>query len=377
MTFEQWELSTRIALSDRGLGHDVATPIIDEARAHHAATGEDPREAFGTPDEVAAATAAEAPAHLRQEVDRDGLTVADHFTGGFVHLAGLLLLASVFFAVLDGTLSFPVSVAVLVGVPLLALGMVSAGSLPGAVRAAGRPHWARFGFVGAGVLAVAAGTAFTLLPSEPVGRVPVLLLVVVAVAALALLLRTPKPRAGAQPPSPPAAAPLAAGTKHGSSDQLRDSGHPADGDSVAGGASVANGGAQAGGVDRETWLRRLDGLLVGRHDLPAERAAELTREARAHLDASGAAPDDEFGPLAGYARRLAEHEPVRREPWWRRTPAQMASLAIGVYLGVSAFLSLSADGHRWAAYLVAVPVTAALAWQLITTARSYRRGGAH
>jgi hypothetical protein len=335
MTFEQWEVSARIALSDRGISYEVATPIIDEARAHHAATGEDPREAFGTPDEFAATAAAEAPAHLREEVDREGLTVADHLTGGLFHLAALTLPASVFFAVLEGTLSFPVTTAVLAGVPLLALGMLSAGSVPGAMRAAGRPSWAKFGFVGAGVLAVAAGTAFTLLPSKPVGRVPVLVLVVVAVAAIALLLRSPKPR-------------------------------PVDGVPPADGVRPADGGPEA-------WLHRLDGLLVGRHDLPAARAAELTREARAHLEASGAAPDDEFGPVDGYARRLAEHEPVRRDPWWRGTPALMVSLAIGVYFGVSAFLDWSGDGHRWAAYLVAVPVTAALAWQLITTARGYLR----
>jgi hypothetical protein len=335
MTFEQWELSARIALSDRGIGYDVATPIIDEARAHHAATGEDPREAFGTPDEFAATAAAEAPAHLREEVDRDGLTVADHLTGGLFHLAALVLLASLFFAVLEGTLSFPVTTAVLTGVPLLALGMLAAGSVPGAMRAAGRPSWAKFGFFGAGVLGVAAATAFTTLPSEPVGRVPVLVLVVVALAALTLLLRTPKRRPTAEPQP-----------------------------------------AEAAGAGRAAWLHRLDGLLVGRHDLPAARAAELTREARAHLDATGAAPDDEFGPIADYARRLAEHEPTRREPWWRGTPAMLVSLAIGIYFGVSAFLGWSADGHRWAAYLVAVPVTAALAWQLVTTARGYRRRGA-
>ncbi len=51
----------------------------------------------------------------------------------------------------------------------------------------------------------------------------------------------------------------------------------------------------------------------------------------------------------------------------------MVSLAIGVYLGVSAFLNWSDDGHRWAAYLIALPITAALGWQLITTARGHRR----
>jgi hypothetical protein len=94
---------------------------------------------------------------------------------------------------------------------------------------------------------------------------------------------------------------------------------------------------------------------------------------RAHLEATGAAPRDEFGPLADYARRLAEPEPARRDPWWRTRPATMLSHAAGIVTGVCAFADLPADGHVWAAWLVALPVTAAVAWQPVTTARGHFR----
>jgi hypothetical protein len=62
MTFDQWELSARLALGDRGIDYHTATPPIEDARAHCEATGQSPHEAFGTPEEFAAATADELPA---------------------------------------------------------------------------------------------------------------------------------------------------------------------------------------------------------------------------------------------------------------------------------------------------------------------------
>jgi hypothetical protein len=325
-TFEQWELSARMALGDQGVGYHAATPLIEDARAHCAATGQDPREAFGSPEEFAAAAAEEQPAEVRAEVDRHGLTVADHLTGQLLHLAVLLLVISVLTAVLERTLSIPVTPAGLTGLALLTLALVAGGGLPGALRAAGRPHQVRYAFLGTGVLGLSAATAFTTLPREHLGRVPVLVLVALSVAAIALLTR---PASG-----PPA--------------------HPEP-------------------ADREAWLERLRGVLVGRHDLPPGRADDLVREARAHLDATGAAPREEFGPLADYARRLAEPERDRRDPWWRTPPATMLYLVLGIAVGVDVLVGWWADGHRWAAWLVAAPIIAAQLWMLISTGRDYRR----
>jgi hypothetical protein len=322
-TFDQWELSARIALGDQGIDYHAATPPIEAARAHCEATGQSPREAFGTPEEFAATTADELPAGLRAEVD--------YLTGQLFTLATLVLIASVFFAVLERTMSFPVTPAILAGLALLAAALMASGGLPGALRAAGRPRQAKLAYVAAGVLGLLSATAFTTLPHGQIARVPVLGLVAISVVALGLLTRAPKPRTR-RPRQP-------RGT---------------DG-------------------DPDAWLTRLSGLLVGRYDLPPERAADLVREARAHLAATGAAPQDEFGSPADYARRVAEPEPVRRDPWWRTPPVAMLAWGLAIAAGVDTFIDWSAGGHVWSAWLVAVPATAFSAGQLIRTARTYRR----
>lgn len=356
-SFEAWELSARLALADLGVGYHAAAPLIEQARAHCEATGQSPREAFGSPGEFAAAAAAEQPAEAREEVDRHGLTVTDHLTGQLVYFAVLALIASIFFAILERTLSFPVAPAHLAGTALLLLGMMAAGGLPGALRAAGRPRLVPFAFLAAGVLAVLSATAFTTMSREPVGRLPVLILVALSVIAIGLLTRAPKP------PTRPAE-PIGSSSDGGSS-----------GSSSSSGSSGRAADRSDTPADREAWLRRLDGLLVGRYDLPPGRAADLVREARAHLDATGAAPRDEFGPLAAYARSLAEVEPIRRDPWWRTAPAAMVAQALGVAAGVDVFVGWWADGHVWAACLVAVPVTLAVLSLLINTGRAHFRAG--
>jgi hypothetical protein len=178
------------------------------------------------------------------------------------------------------------------------------------LRAAGRPRLAPWSYAFVGVLVVVAGTAFTTLPRTHLVRMPVPLIVGVGVVGLWLQLR-PWRRGKVQ--LPPAAGP----------------------------------------VEPDRWLRRLEGLLVGRFELPPQRAAELVAEARAHLAETASAPQDEFGPVDTYAMNLAEGETRRQRPWWRRpvalTLSSLGTAAIVITWGVGYWI----DGH---------PIIAGVTW---------------
>jgi len=213
------------------------------------------------------------------------------------------------------------------------------------LRAAGRPRLATWSFTLVAVLAGLAVTAFFALPREPVFPLPALAIVGVSLLVLVLQLRGPKkPRQPIvhTPPTPRTGA-------HDDADAA--------------------------------WFRQLTGLLVGRYDLTPQRAAELARQARDHLAATGGdSPAAEFGPIEEYARDLAEHEPARREPFWRTTPAMLIGCLAGISLATSVFLTWSAEGHYWAAYGIALPAGLGSLWYagghlrtLQTTALSRRR----
>ncbi|MEV6599808.1 hypothetical protein AB0M36_23580 [Actinoplanes sp. NPDC051346] len=335
--FEQWEVRARLALADRGVGDHLATPIIADVKEHCAYSGESPAEAFGEPEDFAAVAAAEQSPEALEKVDRQGLTWTDYLSGQVFFLALLALVASLFFAVLERTLAFPTTPAILTGLALLTLGLFVTGALPGALRAAGRPELVRWCFVLAVVLAGASATAFMTLPRHEVARIPVLGIVAGAVLLIMVSLRQTKPKPAVSHTSP------------------------------------TPRGREAGPADVESWLKRLAGLLIGRFDLPPERAADLVREARAHLSASAADPEREFGAVDDYARRLAEHEPRRRDPWWRTAPAEMLTMAVGIAFGTDAFVGWRAEGHEWAAYLVAAPLTVLFAWNLARLIWRYLR----
>ncbi|MGK5683471.1 hypothetical protein [Actinoplanes sp. URMC 104] len=322
--FEAWELPARMALGDLGLGFHAADPIIEDARAHCLRTGESPYEAFGDPREFAAAVVAEQPPGTLEKVDREGMTPADYLTGQLFHLSLVAIAASLLFAAIDRTLAFPATTAALAGTAVLIAALFAGYGIPQAVRAAGHPSLVKYSYLAAGVLGLLAATAYTTLPSRRLFDVPVLLLVAVAIGTLTLSVRTPKRPEPATPEQPAGA---------------------------------------------DAWLTRLTGLLIGRYDVPPRRAAELTREARAHLAESGGTPEDEFGPVDEYARQVSEHEPVRKDPFWRTRAARVVGGLAAVSLGVQAFLDWSGDGVWWAALLIAVPGTLALAWMTVQTAR--------
>jgi hypothetical protein len=313
--FDGWEAAARQALADRGVGYQEATPMIEEARAHHADSGQDPWEALGPPGDFADGVAAEQPAAQAQR-DTQGRTPRDHLMAGLFAAAFLGLPVSVLGGVVAGSWTLPVTVAGLTGSLIGVLG-AAATQLPGALRAAGRPRLAPWGFALLGLLVVAAATAFTELPKTRIGELPIVALLAASVAAMWLLTRERGAGSGRA--------------------------------SVGGGEDADDGPEDAG-----AWFGRLRALLVGRFDVPPGRAAELVEQAREHAAATGGHPRAEFGSPAAYARELAGAEPVRQGPWWRGGTADLVmSVLITVWVVVMT-VDAAASGQWWLAGLGAV-----------------------
>jgi hypothetical protein len=96
-------------------------------------------------------------------------------------------------------------------------------------------------------------------------------------------------------------------------------------------------------------------------------------EAREHATEAAATPAAEFGDADGYAARLAEHEPVRRQAWWHRRWARIAVAAAAIVISINFARSWLDSGYAWVAYGIGVPVVIGLVWELIKAIRSRRR----
>ncbi|MEU4158915.1 hypothetical protein [Actinoplanes sp. NPDC026670] len=302
--FDRWEASARLALSERGIGYHEATPLIDEARQHCAESCESPWRAIGAPADFAADVAGSRPAEQALR-DTRGKTPRDYLGDALFGLAALGIPVAVVGAIGAGSLTIPVTVAGLAGSLVACLAAVVAWAGPGALRASGHPRLAPWSFALCAVLGGLAGVAFIELPRERVGGLPAVVLLAVSVGACWLLTR-------------PSRAVV-----------------PTDGDS------------EDGPEEAEAWFARLDALLVGRFDVAPARASELVAETRAHVLATGGRPRDEFPSLAGYARDLAEGEPVRPGPWWRSSNAGLlATLGVGFVFGVQT-VEAALNGPWW------------------------------
>lgn len=324
-TLDRWEVAARTALAERGIGYHEATPLIEDARAHWESGGGDPWEVLGAPEQFAADVAADRP-DSQARLDTGGRTPGDYFSDAAFALAVLAVPAALLGAVVAGGFTIPVTVAGLVGIVLLAATMVAVYAVPGALRAAGHPRLAPWGFVLAAVLVVAGAVAFTQLPRTRVGTVPVLAVLASSLVAGWLLTRPKR---------------------------------------------AAEAGDETRPPEPEAWFRRLHDLLVGRFDVPSKRATELVAEARAHVVQAGTSPGEEFGPVARYARDLAEAEPERRGPWWRGPAAQRALRILRPVVVLAVIVDAAVDGQWW---LVAVGVAllALLARDLLGTPRGRR-----
>ncbi|WP_328467920.1 hypothetical protein OHA21_50355 [Actinoplanes sp. NBC_00393] len=326
-SFEHWEHSTRYALGEYGIGYHHATPLIEEAREHHAASGQRPVDVLGTPAQFAADVAAANPAALAGR-DTSGKNVRDHFSDGLFVMAFLGALVAVIGAWVAGGFTIPVTVAGLTGVLVLALAVL-AGCTPGALRAAGRPRLAPWGLVLTGVLVVAGASAFTLLPRTRIGEFPALVLLAISLVACWWLTR----------PGPAPAEPLAWPGAEGHDPR-----------------------------DPDAWFARLKAVLIGRFDVPPGRAAELVAESRAHVAEAGALPSDEFPSLDGYARELPAGESVRTGPWWRGATAALLATLFAVAWWLFAVVEAVVERRWWVVVLgvLALPLAVSL------TRRRYR-----
>ncbi|MBB2940985.1 hypothetical protein FB565_000689 [Actinoplanes lutulentus] len=354
-SFDRWELEARQALADRGIGYGEATPLIEDARAHHDESGQDPWESLGAPLDFAAEVAADQPAEQARR-DTQGRTVGDHLREGLFALALLGVPVAVVGGLSVGGLSIPVTVAGLTGSVLAGLAAVCT-QVPGALRAAGHPRAAPWGFALFGVLVVAAGGAFTQLPKTRVGELPILGLLAVSAGAMWLLTREKRaPRRDLSDARAGGPGSASAGGPEGAS---------ADGPegARAGGPEGAGAGDPA---DAGAWFGRLRDVLVGRFDVAPARAAEMVAEARSHVAVAGSHPRDEFPSLAGYARDLAEAEPAKQGPWWRGDTAEMVmGLLITVWV-VIAVVDAVVDEQWWL-------VAAGVAYLLASGRSTWRR----
>lgn len=288
--FETWDARTRIALAMRDVNHLTADPLIEAARAHWESSGLPPEEALGTPAEFAEAAAAEQPAAARARQDREGQTPGDYLSGSIFALALIAVPHSLLLALAYGTMGVDLTPARLVAAGLFLIAFACMYAVPHALRASGRPHLAPWVYVPAFAAMALTAIAAVVLPHTRLITVNVLVLDAVAVFVAWLTIRPAKP----SDPSPES--------------RLRSA--PA---------------------DPEAWFEQLDGLLVGRHDLPPARAAELVGQARSHL--AGASPAEEFGPIEVYAAELAEPETTHHVPFWHRQAFRnLVFLAFGAVL---------------------------------------------
>jgi hypothetical protein len=325
--FARWELSTRLALAERGISYRIADPLIEEARAQCAESGLDPDLTCGSPAEFTAAVLADLPEGSLDDLDRHGMSVNDYLTGSLFAVGWLTIVWSIFGAVLAGSFTVDLTQARLVGSALLGVTLISAYGVPGALWASGRRRLANWSYALTVVLIVLTATAFVELPRTVFARVPMPALIVVGAALIWLSLRLSEDR-------------------FASADELGATGTPVE-------------------LEPEQWFTRLHGLLITRHEVPTRRAAELVAEARSHLGETGtASPAAEFGPVSRYAAALAEPETDHRPPWWRTRPAQTTLAAVCVVFAAGNTYSWLSQGHLWLALLIGLPATVGFGLEL-------------
>lgn len=322
--FEAWELRTRVALAQRNVDFRRADPLVADARAAWLAAGVPPEQALGSPTDFATEAAAQQRPGHAAGLDRSGGTPRSHLSDGLFTVAVLAVPYSLFAAAVVGTWTFDLTPARVVGAVLFLLVAVVLFGVPDSLRAAGRPELAPWSLAAAfGAMALTV-TALAVLPRSPAVTLPVLLLTVAgAMGALALVWS----------PSPPLPEP-----------------------------------ADATGSDPEQWTRRLAGLLVGRHDVAPERAAQLVVEARQHAGTTDLGA--EFGPAEVYAAELASGVEQRVQPRWLSLRRPLFLVFCLVLARSQVADVLQGTGTWRAAFFVVAAVAGlfVLAWYLVRRA---------
>ncbi|WP_055549125.1 hypothetical protein [Streptomyces sp. NBRC 110028] len=321
---DTWEFRTRLALAERSVGDDVSDSLLAEVAAHCAESGESPEEVFGRPDDFAESVAAERlPADAGAGGDPDAWTRTDY---AFAVTAqwGLMAFMAGAYALVTSGLMADVTAAALIGCAAVATAVAALYGARFALHSGSRVR-ATACAVGALVAIVLAAVAFVEGPHTVIAPVPTPALCALGVALPAWALFS-RPSATAAP------APER--------------------------------------LSSEAWLRKLPQLLRGRHALPRTRAAELTREAGRHLAETGSEPEEEFGPVAAYARRLARAE-APRQHWWQRNDVREAisTALFGTYL----LNNLHRHGPVWLSVVAAVGTYAGAATLIGHVRRKVKR----
>jgi hypothetical protein len=271
LTFESWELQARIAMAKEEINWDVADPLIEDAKRHWEASGQDPWAACGSPAEFATAAAAEQPVDRKATLDREGFTARGYLTNMFFVLNVIAIPWSLVVAVFTGSWSFTLTPARLIGSLLFTVTFILLLGLPRAIRTSGRPGQALWALPPIVAMMALTAAAFTFLPKTDLVSIPVLGFDLAAVILMLLQLGPAKPTRSETEAEPV--------------------------------------------MDNDAWFGRLRGLLVGRHDLPPDRAAALVAQARDHASESSSAAI-EFGPVEIYAAEISERETVHEFPVW-------------------------------------------------------------
>jgi hypothetical protein len=269
--FEVWKARTQLACASRGINYRTADPLIDAAKADWEISGKSPWEALGSPKDFADAVAAEQPVDARAGEDRNGQNTGDYLSGIIFVFALMALPWSFVLALAYRTINVPLTPARLVATALFVVVLLCLYALPQALRASGRPRLADWAYAPTLIAMALTVVAAVALPKNQLISVNVLILDAAAIFVAWLTIRPTK--------------------------------EPADEPAV-----------KADPSDPDAWFAHLNGVLIGRHDLPPARAAELVSEARTHY--TGSSPTDEFGSLDVYATELAQHETVRYVPPW-------------------------------------------------------------
>ncbi len=267
---QDWADTVRVRLAlDHGVAFGLAEEVLAEAHQLVHEAGRPAPEVLGTPEAYASAVAAERVSEKdRARADAHGLTPGEHVSAAFGMLGFIGFVLCALCWIEDG-LWVTGSWASVAGYATV-VAAVSLAALAFVARGAGRMR-GMWGFAAGAVCAVAGGSAVAAAaPGERLFAVPVPVLMAGCAAWTvgafvfpdATLDRwfTPRPQAG----------------------------------------------------DAQ-WLTRLEGLLRGRHAMPAAEARGHVREARQHLArAGGERAEDAFGDVEVYAMRLAEGPRKRR-----------------------------------------------------------------
>lgn len=319
-SLETWQTSVRLELVVRGIDKELRDAKMDEVTQHCAESGEEPEEAFGSPEEFAETVVAE----------RGPATPDNDYVSSALLSAGLTgtVFAGLYW--IDTGLMMPVNWAGLCGTVLVTCALAGIQVIR-FLRRGGKPRAALWGIGGVALGVVLAAVAFQGLPRHELFPVPAPALMLVGIVLIVWGLKRadgPRPR-------------------HSGQDAGQDSRQESD-----------------------QWLRDLAGLLEGRHDLVPERARELTAEAAAHLADTGRAPQEEFGPVEDYALRLTEHQ-SRRTPWWlRESTYWWVTLTIPV-----SWLATNIDeGRAWWLYALALLALCGSLWWIIRRLWISRKG---